>query len=206
MKIVLASSNEHKVKEINAILKTYIEIEEEIYGENAYCECLKNVEFILPPEGFNPIENGKTFEDNALIKAYTAWQATKMWALADDSGLCIEALNGAPGIHSARYAETPEARIDRVLEEMQGKENRAATFKCCMALINPAGQVAFSFTGVCRGTIIEKSRGVNGFGYDPIFLLKDSDKTMAELTDDEKNRVSHRGKALNAVLKYLKNV
>ena len=206
MKIVLASLNEHKVKEINAILKNYIQIEEEIYGEDADCGRLKEIEFISPPEGFDPVENGKTFEDNALIKAYTAWQETKAWTLADDSGLCIDALNGAPGIHSARYAETSEARIDRVLDEMLGIANRAASFKCCMTLINPAGQVVFTFTGVCRGSIIEEKRGVNGFGYDPIFLLKDFNKTMAELTNDEKNRISHRGKALNAVLKYLKNV
>ena len=89
---------------------------------------------------------------------------------------------------------------------MHGIANRAASFKCCMTLINPAGQVVFTFTGVCRGSIIEEKRGVNGFGYDPIFLLKDFNKTMAELTNDEKNRISHRGKALNAVLKYLKNV
>jgi len=186
MEIVLASSNEHKVKEINAIVAE------------------TGIEFILPPKGFNPIEDGLTFEENSLIKACAAWELGKTWTLADDSGLCIDALNGAPGIHSARYAETPQSRIDRVLNEMQGVENRLARFKCCMTLINPQGEVAFSYTGVCEGSIIEGQRGVNGFGYDPIFLLKDSDKTMAELSEDEKNQVSHRGKALNAVLEYIK--
>ena len=112
MKIVLASSNPHKVKEINAIVQaTYKDID---------------IEFILPPDGFDPIEDGETFEENSLIKARAAWELGKTWTLADDSGLCIDALNGAPGIHSARYADTPQARIDRVLLEMQGKENRSA--------------------------------------------------------------------------------
>ena len=212
MKIVLASSNEHKVKEINAIVRSsYFECCEECQGS-----CYSSVDyqsqnggsitFILPPSGFDPEENGKTFEENSLIKAYAAWQMTKTWTLADDSGLCIDALNGAPGIHSARYAETPKARIDRVLKEMEGVENRLATFKCCMTLINPEGNVAFSYTGICRGSILTTRRGINGFGYDPIFLLKDSDKTMAELSEDEKNKVSHRGKALGAVLEFLKTV
>lgn len=185
MKIVLASLNEHKVREINAIVKNF------------------GIEFILPPEGFDPVEDGESFEANSLIKAKAAWELGKTWTLADDSGLCIDALNGAPGIHSARYAETSQARIDRVLAEMQGIKNRTARFKCCMTLINPQGEVAFSFIGICEGSIIEGQRGLNGFGYDPIFLLKDSEKTMAELSEDEKNQVSHRGKALNAVLKYI---
>lgn len=185
MKIVLASSNEHKVKEINAILQN------------------TNLRFILPPQGFDPIEDGETFEENSLIKAREAWKLSKTWSLADDSGLCIETLNGAPGIHSARYANTPQARIKRVLAEMQGKENRKACFKCCMTLINPQGEVAFSYTGICNGSIIEEPRGINGFGYDPIFKLENSDKTMAELSEEEKNKVSHRGKALSKVLEFI---
>lgn len=188
MKIVLASSNEHKVKEINAITKGL------------------GIEFILPPAGFDPIEDGNTFEENSLIKAHAAWKLGKTWTLADDSGLCIDALNGAPGIHSARYADTPQSRIDRVLSEMNGIENRSARFKCCMTLLNPNGEIAFSYTGVCEGSIIDGQRGVNGFGYDPIFLLKGSNKTMAELSEDEKNKVSHRGKAITQVLKHLQDI
>lgn len=188
MKIVLASSNKHKVKEINAITKGL------------------GIEFILPPAGFDPIEDGNTFEENSLIKARVAWELGKTWTLADDSGLCIDALNGAPGIHSARYADTPQARIDRVLKEMNGIKNRSARFKCCMTLLNPSGEVAFSYTGVCEGSIINEQRGVNGFGYDPIFLLEDSHRTMAELSENEKNKVSHRGKALNQILNYLKTL
>lgn len=185
MKIVLATSNEHKVHEINAIVKDF------------------GVEFILPPSDFDPIEDGLTFEENSFIKAKSAWELSKTWTLADDSGLCIDALNGNPGIHSARYAETPQKRINRVLNELEGVTNRTARFKCCMTLIDPNGKVAFSHTGVCEGSIIEKQRGTNGFGYDPIFLVKGMTKTMAELTEDEKNNISHRGKALNAVLEYI---
>ena len=102
MKIVLASSNEHKVKEINDIVKG------------------SGLEFVLPPKGFDPIEDGETFEENSLKKAKAAWELSKTWSLADDSGLCIDALGGKPGIHSARYAETPQKRIDKVLKEMEG--------------------------------------------------------------------------------------
>lgn len=185
MKIVLASSNEHKVKEINAIVEDY------------------GIEFILPPEGFDPVENGKTFSENSLIKAYAAWKLTKTWTLADDSGLCIDALDDAPGIHSARYADTPKERINKVLNEMKNIENRSAKFKCCMTLINPNGGVAFTYTGICRGSITKSPRGKNGFGYDPIFLVENSDLTMAELDEDEKNLLSHRGKALRAVIEYI---
>ena len=188
MRIVLASSNEHKVKEINAIVKGL------------------GVEFMLPPKGFDPIEDGETFEENSFIKAKAAWDLGKTWTLADDSGLCIDALNGAPGIHSARYAETPQARIDRVLNEMQGVANRSARFKCCMTLLNPKGEVVFAYTGVCEGSIIEGQRGVNGFGYDPIFLVDGTNRTMAELSEEEKNEISHRGRALKEVIKYLKTV
>ena len=205
MKIVLASSNEHKVKEINAIVSSFPLLGERVGVRGQYIT--QNViEFILPPAGFDPIEDGDTFEENSRIKARAAWELGKTWTLADDSGLCIDALNGAPGIHSARYADTPQARIDRVLSEMQGIENRSARFKCCMTLINPQGEVAFSYTGICEGSIIDGQRGVNGFGYDPIFLLENSTKTMAELSEEEKNDLSHRGKALNAVLNYLKDV
>ena len=200
MKIVLASSNEHKVKEINAIVqKSHSSVDNQPQNDSI-------IEFILPPKGFDPIEDGETFEENSLIKAREAWKLGKTWTLADDSGLCIDALDGAPGIHSARYAESPQARIDRVLNEMKGIENRSARFKCCMTLLNPEGEIAFSYTGICEGEIVENQRGLNGFGYDPIFLVNGTDRTMAELSEDEKNEISHRGRALKEVIKYLKNV
>ena len=188
MKIVLGSSNEHKVKEINEIVKG------------------SGIEFILPSSGFDPVEDGSTFEENSLIKARAAWELSKTWALADDSGLCIDALGGKPGIYSARYAETPAKRIERVLKEMEGIKERTAHFACCMTLINPKGEIEFSFTGKCEGSITTEARGTNGFGYDPIFLVKNSTKTMAELSEDEKNRISHRSAALRAVQNYLNSL
>ena len=190
MQIVLASSNKHKVQEINDIVKSL------------------NIplEFILPPEGFDPEETGKTFEENSYIKALEAWKLTKNWVLADDSGLCIDALNGKPGIYSARYAETPALRIQRVLKELNGIKNRNAHFTCAMTLINPEGNVEYKYQGICEGSIIEETRGTNGFGYDPIFLVKGDTRTMAELSEDEKNKVSHRSTALRNILEYLKKV
>ena len=185
MKIVLASSNAHKVKEINEIVAG------------------SGLEFILPPEGFDPIENGATFEENSLIKAKAAWELTKTWSLADDSGLCINALGGAPGIYSARYAETPAKRIERVLKEMKDKTDRTAHFACCMTLMNPKGEIEFSTTGICEGSITKEARGQNGFGYDPIFLVKNDTRTMAELSEEEKNQISHRSVALRRVCDYL---
>lgn len=187
MKIVLASSNVHKVKEIN-----------EIVQKLGY-----NIEFILPKGNFDPVEDGDTFEENSLIKAKAAWELTHTWCLADDSGLCIKALDNRPGIFSARYAETPQKRIEKVLNEMKNTENRKAHFSCAMTLINPYGDVEFACKGICEGSIAHKPSGKNGFGYDPIFLLKNSNKTMAELNDDEKNEISHRSIALKKVLSYI---
>lgn len=190
MKIVLASSNKHKVQEINDIVKTKYEKE---------CD----IEFVLPPEGFDPIEDGKTFEENSRIKAMAAWELTKSWTLADDSGLCIKSLNGAPGLYSARYAETPQKRIERVLTEMKDKTDRTAEFVCAMTLINPQGEVAFACKGICKGSITQEPAGSNGFGYDPIFLVEGRTTTMAELSEEEKNQISHRSQALNQILDVL---
>jgi len=187
MKIVLASSNKHKVQEINDIVKSM--------GID--------LEFILPPDNFDPEESGTTFEENSYIKAKEAWKLSKNWTLADDSGLCIDALGGKPGIYSARYAETPALRIQRVLSEMDGIENRKAHFSCAMTLINPQGEVEYKYQGVCEGSIIKESRGHNGFGYDPIFLVKGDTRTMAELSEEEKNQISHRSVALRHVLDYI---
>lgn len=186
MKIVLATSNKHKVKEINEIVSG------------------TGIEFILPHEGFDPEETGATFAENSAIKAIEAWKLSKDWTLADDSGLCIDSLGGRPGIHSARYESTPQKRIDRVLSEMKGIKNRQARFVCSMNLVSPSGEVAFSCEGICEGSIAESQRGINGFGYDPIFLIKNSDKTMAELSENEKNQISHRANALNQVIGYIK--
>ena len=191
MKIVLASSNKHKVQEINEIT-------------NSICD---GVEFVLPPEGFDPIEDGVTFAENSYIKARAAWEISHNWVLADDSGLCIDALEGKPGIYSARYAETPALRIERVLNEMKEvpAEKRGAHFTCAMTLIAPNGEAAYKTEGICEGSIVESARGINGFGYDPIFLVKGDTRTMAELSEEEKNQVSHRFGALRKVLEYITN-
>ena len=187
MKIVFATGNAHKLKEIQEIAKD------------------TGIEFILPDDGFNPIENGDTFEENSLIKAKEAARVSGNISLADDSGLCVDALNGAPGIHSARYAETPQARIDKLLNAINGKTVRSAKFVCAMTLVDENGKILFKTRGECLGKIAEKQSGQNGFGYDPVFLTKDTDytKTMAEMSEEEKNEISHRGRALRKVLAYL---
>ena len=189
MKIVLASSNKHKVQEINEIT----------------AKICDGVEFILPPENFDPVENGETFAENSYIKAKAAWDISHTWVLADDSGLCIDALGGKPGIFSARYAETPQLRIERVLNEMKDvpSDKRNAHFTCDMTLINPQGEIEYKVEGRCSGSIVDSARGVNGFGYDPIFLVKGDTRTMAELSEDEKNQISHRSDALRKVLEYV---
>lgn len=187
MKIVFATGNAHKLKEIQEIAKD------------------TGIEFILPGNGFNPIENGETFEENSLIKAKEAARVSGKISLADDSGLCVDALKGAPGIHSARYAETPQARIDKLLNAIKGKTLRNAKFVCAMTLVDENGNILFQTRGECLGKIAEKQSGINGFGYDPIFLTKDTDYklTMAEMSEEEKNQISHRGRALRKVLEYL---
>ena len=188
MKIVLGSSNPHKVKEINEIIQAM---------------GTQEIEFILSPEGFDPDETGTTFEENALIKAKAAWELSHTWSLADDSGLCIDTLGGKPGIYSARYEETPQKRIDRVLKELEGVEDRRAHFTCHMTLIAPDGSVALSCEGRCEGSIVKEQKGTNGFGYDPIFLPDGFTQTIAELSEETKNQISHRYNALKQVIEYL---
>ena len=189
MKIVFATSNPHKLKEINEITASY---------------GVKDVEFILPPQGFDPVEDGKTFEENSLIKAREASKLAGMPALADDSGLCVECLNDAPGIYSARYASTPQARIDKLLGAVAPYENRKAKFVCAMTLTNSDGSVLFAERGECFGEIAHKQAGSGGFGYDPVFLVDGKNGlTMAEISEEEKNEVSHRGRALRKVLDFL---
>src|SRR5574344_125437 len=179
-KIVLATSNPNKVEEINAITESF------------------GVEFVLPPEGFNPVENGKTFEENSLIKAKAAYELTHQMSMADDSGLCVDALDGAPGIYSARYADTPENRITKLLEVMKDipESKRNAKFVCAVTLLDTKGKVIFSDRGECFGKIGFEPKGKNGFGYDPVFVVEGGNLTMAELSEEEKNKISHRALAV----------
>lgn len=186
IKIVLGTGNPSKVFEINKI---------------ADCE---DIEFILPPEEFNPEETGTTFEENSYIKAKAAYDLSHKMSLADDSGLCIEALNGAPGLYSARYAGTQQAKIERVLSELEGETNRKAKFICCMTLLDENGEVLHVSKGECHGEIITEAHGTNGFGYDPIFRPEGYNVTIAQMSEDEKNAISHRGNALRDMLEFIR--
>ncbi len=155
-------------------------------------------------------EDGKSFAENALKKARTYANLFGKVAIADDSGLEVEALNGRPGIHSARYAgvaATDRENRDKLLKEMEGlpTPKRGARFRCVMALVTPRGEEVIT-EGSCRGRIGLKEVGKGGFGYDPLFYLPRHRKTMAQLSLEEKNRVSHRGKAVRKLRRILKNL
>lgn len=175
----------------------------------------KDFEAIFLPYGFNVLtlhdvasdmeieETGSTFEENAILKAEALAERLQMFVIADDSGLAIDALNGAPGVYSARYAgedKSDEANIDKVLEELSGVEDkyRTARFCCALALAGPSMDTKTVF-GTCEGTIARLKKGINGFGYDPIFFIPALGKMMAELTPEEKGAISHRGNAIKKI-------
>ncbi len=146
-------------------------------------------------------ETEETLEGNARLKALAAARGTGLWSVADDSGLFVDALGGAPGVRSARYAPGPDAvRIQKLLRELQRVPDaeRGAAFRCVLALASPQGEVRLA-RGECRGTILRFPRGSGGFGYDPVFLVPELGRTMAELTLEEKGRISHRARALDAL-------
>lgn len=152
-------------------------------------------------------ETGHTFEENAIMKAEAVAKAVNKMVIADDSGLSIDNLGGRPGVYSARYAgeqKDDQANIAKVLSELKGieKEQRTARFRCALAVSIP-GEETKTVEGHVEGYIAEEPRGEYGFGYDPIFIVKDKDKTMAELTSDEKNKISHRADALKKLSKLL---
>ncbi|AFZ42375.1 non-canonical purine NTP pyrophosphatase, rdgB/HAM1 family [Halothece sp. PCC 7418] len=153
---------------------------------------------LKPPE-LDVEETGTTFMENARLKAKTVAQATGKCAIADDSGLAVAALNGAPGIYSARYAETDQERIARVLRELGDTPDRAAKFVCAVAIADPNGAIALEKEGICQGEILRAPRGNNGFGYDPIFYVPSVQQTFAEMTPDQKEKLSHRGQAFSAL-------
>lgn len=185
--ITLATSNKHKVDEINLIAKDY------------------DVEFVLPVGEFDPVEDSDNFIGNAYCKAKCAsLNASTDYVLADDSGLCVQALKGAPGIYSARYAKSADERIKKLLFNMKDKKDRNAEFVCAMVVVNKKGEILFKTEQTCEGSIMYEPKGKGGFGYDPIFFVKSENKGMAELTDLEKSKISNRAKALNCVLNWLK--
>jgi XTP/dITP diphosphohydrolase len=172
----------------------------------------RDFEALLHPRGYEVLtlqdvakdmdieETGTTFEENAILKAEAAAEALGMPVIADDSGLEIDALNGEPGVYSARYAGEPkndDANIDKVLEKLSGipENERTARFRCVLAVAAPNQKTA-TFSGSCEGEILNERRGENGFGYDPIFWVPSEGRAMAELKPEEKAAISHRGNAL----------
>ncbi|WP_028317130.1 XTP/dITP diphosphatase [Desulfobulbus elongatus] len=181
--IVLATSNVNKLKEIKELLKDF-PVTVKSLGD-----------FGPMPEA---VEDGATFDDNAYKKALHYAKVLGVPCLADDSGLAVDALDGRPGVYSARYAgpkATDRDNREKLLREMTGKTNRAAHFVCVLSLATPAGP-ALTWEGRCDGEITAEPRGESGFGYDPVFFFPEFGKTFAEVTMAEKSRVSHRGKAL----------
>ena len=193
MKILIASSNQHKVREIREIFR--------IPG----LELLSTADFRDLPE---IIEDADTFAGNALKKSRTLCDATGICALGDDSGLEVDALGGAPGIHSARYAGThgdDAANRAKLLADMKGRADRGAQFHCSVAISTPDGR-DFTVEGICRGKLLDCERGAGGFGYDSMFVPEGFEGTFAEITPEEKNSVSHRGRALAAAESVIRSV
>lgn len=190
MKLIIASNNAHKVQEIKQILS------------GKFDEILSLREAGVDHE---TVEDGKTFMENALKKAREIAEITGCATLADDSGLCVNALGGAPGILSARYAGGGERHSSDgennalLLKNLAEKEDRTAYFICTVALVYPDGREVLA-EGYMHGSIILSPKGAKGFGYDPIFLPDGESRTAAELSDEEKNAISHRGKALQKLL------
>lgn len=151
-------------------------------------------------------ETGATFAENAVLKAREYSRKTNLWALADDSGLEVEVLDGAPGVFSARYAgenASDAEKIGKLLNELQEKDNRSARFVCVMALANETGEIIHLAEGICNGKIALSASGTNGFGYDPIFIPEGFTQTFGELSADVKREISHRARAIRKIIRFL---
>jgi XTP/dITP diphosphohydrolase len=158
------------------------------------------------PAGLDIEETGTTFAENARLKAVAVAQATGHWALADDSGLSVTALGGAPGVQSARYAASDAARIARLLRELAGAVDRSARFSAALAVAAPDGTVALEVEGHCPGLILEAPRGEGGFGYDPVFFVPEAGLTFAEMDKALKGRLGHRGRAFSLLAPRLEQL
>lgn len=189
--IFLASGNSHKIEELGQLLS----------------ELGIALKSTLDFPGAESVEEDRPdLEGNALKKARHWFQKTGLPSLSDDTGLEVDALNGAPGVYSARYAgedASYEDNVNKLLSEIGGHTNRSAQFRTVVAYIDSEGKEHL-FEGICRGEIISEKRGEKGFGYDPVFLPKGYEKTFAELSSEEKNKISHRGIAVQKFLRYLK--
>lgn len=192
MRLIIATGNEDKVREIDEIL------------EGTGFEAIS-----MKQAGFNPniVEDGATFEENALKKAMAVHELSGEYVMADDSGLCIDALDGAPGIYSARFCgedSTYEEKFRKIFEMLADvpEDKRTAQFVCAIAVVKPDG-TSFTVRGECRGVLHEKPVGENGFGYDPIFYVPEFGMTTAQMDPEVKNSISHRGRALRAMVEKL---
>jgi XTP/dITP diphosphohydrolase len=188
--VVLATKNRGKIKELTTLLNHVFE---------------KIISLIDLDSVPNIIEDGNTFKENALKKAHSISEFTQKPALADDSGLEVEILGGRPGVFSSRYAgENAGDRdnINKLLQELSGISNRRGRFVCNLALVFPGGREII-VEGTCEGIITHEPRGKGGFGYDPVFFIPEIKKTMAELTFEEKNLISHRARAVRALIMYI---
>ena len=160
-------------------------------------------QLVLKPAELDIEETGVTFIENACLKASQVAKAMGEWAIADDSGLAVDALDGAPGIYSARYGKTDRERIEKLLTELGTNPNRQAQFVCAIAIAAPDGAIALQTEGVCHGEILDSPRGEGGFGYDPIFYVPKQQQTFAEMSSMIKGQISHRGVAFNQLLPKL---
>ncbi len=188
--LLLATRNEGKVRELEALLRK---------------EPIRTETLDAHPEVGEIEETGKTFDANARLKATHAARSTGLWAVGEDSGLEVDALNGAPGVHSARYARKhgdDAANNAKLMRELEGVKDRTARYVCVMALAQPDGAIVATTRGTCEGRLIEAPRGDGGFGYDPYFVSERTQRgrTMAELEPAEKDLISHRGQATRAFI------
>lgn len=195
MELLIATKNAGKIRELTKLLA----------GLPIHLHTLNEFESVVEPE-----ETGATFSENAALKAeYYALQ-TGIWALADDSGLEVEALGGAPGVFSARYAGKGVSytkKMSRLLSELNETRtnNRQARFVCAMAVAGKSGSIEFLSEGVCEGSIAAVPRGANGFGYDPIFIPEGFSETFGELSDEIKQKISHRSRAIRKIIRFLRD-
>ena len=192
MSLLLATRNEGKIREFQELLA----------GAGIELETLDS-----QPDAGEVEETGETFEENARIKATHYARSSGKWTVAEDSGLVVDSLGGEPGVHSARYAGThgdDAANNKKLLAELADEEDRNARYVCSIVLAQPSGEVAVTVQGVCEGRIVQKPRGKGGFGYDPLFVPSGEFRTNAELPPEEKNAISHRGRALRSFLPLLR--
>lgn len=186
--LVLATGNQRKLKEMQEYLQEY------------------DLQLSLKPAELDIEETGITFLENAMLKASEVAKTLKQWSIADDSGLMVTALDDGPGIYSARYGNTDDDRINRLLRELNGNNNRQAKFVCAVAIANPEGEIVITTEGICEGEILLERRGENGFGYDPIFFVPEVNQTFAQMPSQLKRKVSHRGKAFTSLTPLLKSL